>query len=1025
MSGNEDHHRQDRRFAAGGNGHDGRDPRDVEIEKLRQRVRELEINPFDRYERQYEDTPTDSAIEEYENEGGEFKKKSHQRHPRQPTPLQRHRRQSLAPPQADPIRSLGIRAEIPEFEGRLCPDNFLDWLRTVDRIFDLRDTPDPIKVKLVAIRLKKSASLWWDHVQNQRYREGKHRVESWDKMKRLMKKKVLARDSQARLVCGVFHTSNNNLTVENFCEFERGQYALWHRGKRRTNYCTLALKVEKQLSAKSKQHNSFCSSSRWHLHTSDTGPFGSGQSKLTHQPLTASHQLQNNLLSVGFKCQGIGHLKRDCPNKQALTLIDEADPIYDTEDEVETEVVHSWTGCEAPCHILLGRPWLYDHRVKHDGYRNTYTFKKDGVSITLAPLNPKDAPPDRVLISKTDFVGLVKVSPPSVVFGLLMIEENPVTAAAPLSMVPLLNEFKDVFPEEIPAGLPVIREIQHCIDFLPEPVFTIIQHAYRMNPKEFTELHRQVTELLEKGLIRESMSPCAVPALLVPKPGGTFRMCIDSRAVNKITIKYRFPIPRFDDLLDHLHGASVFSKIDLRSGYHQIRMRPGDEWKTAFKTRDGLYEWMVMPFGLSNAPTQSAFEQLKHAVTEASVLALPNFEHIFQVECDASGLGIGGVLSQLNRPIAFFSEKLNDTRRRYSTYDKEFYAIVRSLEYWRHYLLPAEFILYSDHKALKFIQGQAKLKPRHAKWVETLQDCLFVSGFAPFAHLYQDDPDFKELWNKCHGAKSSTLNQGLYTSLTTPEGLGKIHLTPISPPRSQRTLWKRLGAKLHFSSSHHPQTDGQTEVTNRSLRSLLRCLVGDKPKQWDVVLSQAEFAYNRSNHSSTCRSPFFVMYGRNPFTPLDLAPLVGDGLVSAEGDERARQIQELHAQVREQIIKHNLQYQTRANKHCKQVLFEEGDLVWIHLRRAWFPQGRFGKLHPRADGPFRILQKINDNAYKVELPGHYGVSDTFNVADLSPYTPNADFDDDSGSSRFLEGEDDTDQGGSPLSPTQAGPTESG
>nr|GFB80002.1 putative reverse transcriptase domain, zinc finger, CCHC-type, aspartic peptidase domain protein [Tanacetum cinerariifolium] len=214
------------------------------------------------------------------------------------------------------------------------------------------------------------------------------------------------------------------------------------------------------------------------------------------------------------------------------------------------------------CHILLGRPWLYDRRVKHDGYRNTYTFKKDSVSITLAPLNPKYAPPDRVLISKTDFVGLVKVSPPSVVFGLLMIEENPVTAAAPSSMVPLLNEFKDVFPEEIPAGLPVIREIQHCIDFLPG-ASTLNKPTYRMNPKEFAELHRQVTELLEKGLIRESMNPCAVPALLVPKPCGTFRMCTDIRAVNKITIKYRFPIPRFDDLLDHLHGASVFSKIDL------------------------------------------------------------------------------------------------------------------------------------------------------------------------------------------------------------------------------------------------------------------------------------------------------------------------------------------------------------------------------------------------------------------------------------------------------------------------------
>ena len=166
----------------------------------------------------------------------------------------------------------------------------------------------------------------------------------------------------------------------------------------------------------------------------------------------------------------------------------------------------------------------------------------------------------------------------------------------------LIEDYSDVFPEELPKGLPPQRGIEHAINLQSRAVLPN-RPAYHMNLKEATEPKQQVDELIKRGYVQESTSPCVVPALLVPKKDGTWHMCIDSKAINKISIKYRYPIPRLDDMLDELHGAQVFSKLDLKSGYHQICMRAGDEWKIAFKTRHGLYEWMVMPFDLTNTPS--------------------------------------------------------------------------------------------------------------------------------------------------------------------------------------------------------------------------------------------------------------------------------------------------------------------------------------------------------------------------------------------------------------------------------------
>ncbi|GJT01860.1 putative reverse transcriptase domain-containing protein [Tanacetum coccineum] len=168
--------------------------------------------------------------------------------------------------------------------------------------------------------------------------------------------------------------------------------------------------------------------------------------------------------------------------------------------------------------------------------------------------------------------------------------------------VPIIRDFPKVFPEDLP-GLPPARPVEFQIDLIPggEPV---ARAPYRLAPFEMKELSEQLQELFDKGFIRPSSSPWGAPVLFVKKKDGSFRMCIDYRKLNKLTVKNRYPLPRIDDLFDQLQGSSIYSNIDLRSGYHQLRVREQDIPKTAFRTRYGHYEFQVMPFGLTKPPVE-------------------------------------------------------------------------------------------------------------------------------------------------------------------------------------------------------------------------------------------------------------------------------------------------------------------------------------------------------------------------------------------------------------------------------------
>ncbi|GJR33936.1 putative reverse transcriptase domain-containing protein [Tanacetum coccineum] len=573
-----------------------------------------------------------------------------------------------------------------------------------------------------------------------------------------------------------------------------------------------------------------------------------------------------------------------------------------------------------------------------------------------------------------------------------------------LEDVPIVRDFLEVFPEDLP-GLPPTQQVEFQIDLIPGAA-PVARAPYRLAPSEMKELSDQLKELSDKGFIRPSSSPWGAPVLFVKKKDGSFRMCIDYRELNKLT----------------------------------LRVREEDIPKTAFKTRYGHYEFQVMPFGLTNAPTEqeehlkailellkkeelyakfsicefwipkvqflghmidsqgihvdpakiesikdwaspktptkirvkfdwgdkeeASFQLIKQKLCSAPILALPEGSEDFVVYCDASHNGVGVVLMQREKVIAYASHQLKIHEKNYTTHDLELGLVVFALKIWRHYLYRTKCMVFTDHKSLQHILDQKELNMRQRRWLQLFSDydceiryhpgkvnIVKAEHQRPSGLLVQPEiPQWK--WDNITMhfiTKLPKSSQGYDTIWVIVDQLTKsaifIPMRETDPMEKLARMYLKEVVTRHGIPLHgilHPQADGQRRGLF-NLSSYFACCVILLEKGWINHLPLVEFSYNNSYHASIKVAPFEALYDRKCCSPVCWAEV---GEVQLTGPEIVQETTEKVS-------------------------------PWKGVVRF----GKRGKLNPRYVGPFKVLEKVGAITYKLELPQELSrVHNTFHVS---------------------------------------------